>query len=96
MKIPQIFATAVIGMGLSAGAFAQTAGQHMKDAGSATKDAAKDAGHAAKEAGKGVGKGAKTVGNKVKDGTHDAAQKVADKTDDKATDETADSVKDRE
>ncbi len=66
---------------LSAGfAFAQTAKQDMKNAGSETKDAVKDAG-------KGVGHASKTSAKKVKHTTketvHKTSSKVANKTQDK-------------
>jgi predicted small secreted protein len=73
MKILTFAATIVMAVVTTQGAFAQTAGQDIKKAGSETKNAAKDSGSAVKHT-------AKTAGKEVKHGTHKAAQKVADKT----------------
>ena len=66
-------------------AVAQTAGQDMKDAGHAAKEAAKDTGKAtektAKTTGKKVKHGTKKAVNKSADATEKAASKVKDKTD---------------
>lgn len=62
----------------SAAAFAQTAGQDMKNAGSDTKDAAKDVGH-------GVKKGTKKAYHKTKHGTKKVIHKIDGKPDNAAT-----------
>jgi len=54
-------------------AFAQTAGQDMKQAGQNAKGAAVNTGHAAAQA-------TRTTGRKIKHGTHKVANKVSNKT----------------
>jgi hypothetical protein len=71
MKILLKGAAIVLAMGWAA--FAQTAGQDIKRAGSDTKNAAKSTGSAVKRT-------TKTTGRKIKNGTHATAQKVANKT----------------
>ena len=81
-KIPVLFAF-VLGLGLAAGAYAQTAGQDLKDAGHETKEATKDA---AKGTGQAVKTGAHKTKRAAKRTTHAAAQGVekgADKVEDK-------------
>jgi hypothetical protein len=66
-----------VGLG-SGAAYAQDAGQDMKDAGHATKDAAVDTGHATKDAAKDTGHATKKVYHKTAHGTAVAADKTAD------------------
>ena len=69
--------------GLTAGAYAQSAGQDIKKAGVETKDATKDA---ARSTDKAVKTGATKTKNGVKKGTHNAAsgvKKGASKVEDK-------------
>jgi hypothetical protein len=74
MRLPKI-ALALL-LSLTPFAFAQTAGQDMKQAGKDVKDATKQTGKATKRA-------AKTTGRKVKHTTNRAASKVEQKTRDK-------------
>ncbi len=73
-RIAHFFFAALLSAGF---AFAQTAKQDMKDAGSETKNAVKDTG-------KGVGHATKTTAHKVQHTTkhtvHKGASKVANKT----------------
>jgi hypothetical protein len=61
-------------------AFAQTAGQDMKDAGHETKEAAKDTGHATKRTTKTAARktknGAKTVGHDTKEGVKETGRRT--------------------
>ncbi|HEV2618924.1 MAG TPA: hypothetical protein VGU23_03185 [Acidobacteriaceae bacterium] len=67
-----------LAMGLGAGvAFAQTAGQDMKDAGHDTKNAAVDTGHATKRVAKKTATGTKHVATKTATGTKHVAKKTA-------------------
>jgi len=85
MKIAFLSSALLIAGSLALPAYQQDtqgAGQDMKDAGRATKNAAKDAGRGTKKA-------AKKTGHAVKKGTHKAASatarganKMADKTED--------------
>ena len=81
MKVTKLFLPAALALFAFAPATvpAQSVGQDMKNAGSATKDAAKDAG-------KGVGHATKTTAKKVgtttKHTVHKGSQKVANKTSD--------------
>jgi hypothetical protein len=61
-------------------AYAQDAGQDMKDAGHATKDAAVDTGHATKAAAKDTGHATKRVYHKTKHVTKRAAKTTAHRT----------------
>ena len=82
-NIPMMFAF-VLGLGLTAGAYAQTtAGQDLKNAGHETKEATKDA---AKGTGKGIETGAKKTKRATKRAAHATArgvEKGADKVEDK-------------
>ena len=83
MKNISLVAALVFGVGLTAGAYAQSGGDDLKKAGTETKDATKDA---AKGAGKAVKTGAKKTKNGVKKGTNAAAsgvEKGASKVEDK-------------
>jgi len=73
MKHRPILRILAFSAALCAEAFAQTAGQDVKNAGNDTKNAAKSTGKAVKRT-------AKTTGRKIKHGTHHAAQSVANKT----------------
>jgi hypothetical protein len=73
LKMRILLKGAAIALAMSLAAFAQTAGQDMKRAGSDTKNAAKSTGSAVKRT-------TKTTGSKIKSGTHTTAQKVSDKT----------------
>jgi hypothetical protein len=70
MKNIAVIAELVLGLGLTAGAHAQTVGEDLKKAGSETKDATKDAG-------KGVGKATKTGARKTKNGVKKGANTAA-------------------
>ena len=75
MKILTFAATIVMAVVTTQGAFAQTAGQDIKNNGSQTKNASR------RTSGKSPAvTTAATAGGEVKHGTHKAAQKVADKT----------------
>jgi len=70
-----------LAMGMGSGmAFAQTAGQDMKDAGHETKEAAKDTGRATKRATKTAVRktknGAKTAGHETKEGAKEAGRRT--------------------
>lgn len=73
MKAFSRIAVLAFGLGVAGGAFAQTAGQDLKNAGRDTKDAAKDTAH-------GVSKGAKTGARKTKDGVKKGAHAAASGT----------------
>jgi hypothetical protein len=82
-----------LAVGLGCGmALAQGAGQDMKDAGHATKDAAVDAGHATKTAAVDTAHGTKKVYHKTAAGTKTVAHKTAHGTD-VAADKTAHGAK---
>ncbi len=70
-KLAAVFSTVILAGGLTA--FAQTAGQDIKNAGSDIKGAAKSTGKA-------TAKTTKTAGKKIKKGTHKTADAVAGKT----------------
>ncbi|HEV2647358.1 MAG TPA: hypothetical protein VGU46_13430 [Acidobacteriaceae bacterium] len=79
--ITKFMFTAGLAMGLGAGvAFAQTAGQDMKDAGHATKDAAVDTGHATKKVAKKTAHGTKHVAKKTGHATKHAAVATGHRT----------------
>ena len=83
MKHIPMIVTLVFGLGLAAGAHAQSAGQDLKRAGTETKDATKDA---AKGTDKAVKTGATKTKNGVKKGAHATAsgvEKGASKVEDK-------------
>ena len=75
----------VFGTTLAAGQDAQSPKQDMKDAGHATRDAAKSTGRAtkktAKRTGHAVKRGTKKAVNKTAEKTREGADKVRDKTD---------------
>jgi hypothetical protein len=83
MKKILMTATLFFGLGLTAGAYGQSAGEGLKKAGHETKDATKDA---VKGTGKAVGTGAKKTKNGVRkgqcraSGVEKGAGKVEDKT----------------
>src|ERR1700733_3633230 len=79
VTLARMLLVAGLGIGLSSGAaIAQDAGQDMKDAGHATKDAAKDTGHATKTAAVDTAHATRTVAHKTAHGTTVAADKTAD------------------
>jgi gas vesicle protein len=65
---------------VSGPAYGQEAGQDVKDAGHATKDAAVDTGHATKDAAKDTGHATKRVYHKTKRVTKRAAKTTAHRT----------------
>ena len=70
-KLAAVLSTVILASGMTA--FAQTAGQDIKNAGSDIKGAAKSTGKA-------TAKTTKTAGKKIKSGTHKTADAVAGKT----------------
>jgi hypothetical protein len=78
MKLTGFLLSAGLAASLACGAaYAQDAGQDMKDAGHATKDAAKDTGQATKAAAKDTGQATKKAYHKTADATDRAADKTA-------------------
>ncbi len=70
-KLAAVLSTVILATGMTA--FAQTAGQDMKNAGSDIKGAAKSTGKA-------TAKTTKTAGKKIKKGTNKTANAIAGKT----------------
>ena len=80
-RMTQLLMAAGLAVGLGSGAaFAQDAGQDMKDAGHATKDAAVDTGHATKKVTKKAYHKTVNATETAADKTGDAARKTGHKT----------------
>src|ERR1035441_4378099 len=83
IAITKLLLTAGLVVALASGAaYAQDAGQDMKDAGHATKDAAVDTGHATKDASKDTSLATKRAYHTTKHGTKVAAHKTVNATKD--------------